>query len=714
MRQPSTSAELVPVQPTPPRPSLARRLLRWAAPYAWRLLLWLFRRLWATRDTHLPLWLALALYGAAVAVHAAVVPWWLVLLLGGALTAAARTVLARRAIADPDLVTGVIGLAVAWLAAAVTWGPFTLGVSAAWAVLTLAVLVMWLMHPQARRWRVTRGRIRNWTAALPAVLAALGMAGVVVVAIAQDEAGRMLIRLRLPVTVTRTKLDKAREAITSGMHWPQNSIREVRQDGDHNSAARVVLVWQDGTLKARHVTYDPATAPTSLRDPIWLGKGDNGQDAAIPLYAVEGLTRGLYGGEPGSAKSNLLRLLAAQLAHCPDALIWVIDLKNEGLTFAPLLPRIDWIATDRTEATRMLQAAAVGIPLRARLLRPEHNQKLPITVEHPGVVIVFDEFGPLLGKKAANAAAVEAAKTVFSQGRATNWGAEIASQYLSQTSLHPDLRPLFPRGIAGRTTQRADSQFVLKNWTRVDTTLLPTGAFYVQLPSQPAPSLLHTPEVTDTLLAQIAAATADRAPVLEAPTAAELPHYADRWTRLPAHLLPYCSPEQAAAQACPALAVEQPRLLKAVAADDHRPVRLVVTETIPTGAEEISSVQDIREAVVRTLADAWTRSPEWTTGALLKEVGGSRQSLAVRLRAWSTLGILDQPRRGEWRRLIEAEEVPAAAQEAEEYIRAQRAATRHGGSPDLVIYSSGQLHHQADLAPAPESAAGEGPQGGAR
>jgi hypothetical protein len=676
--------DLVPMSPPQPAtreaPLLERALdglLRLLLAALWWLLRQAGRVLWRYRDLHTPWWVSGSVWMGAVAAHAGRVPWWIVA--GGFLLAAAVAHLAEqrfdRLPVEAGTLTGAVIALGGLCSAGEVWGPVR-PVNVCWAAVTGLVWTAWWQVPAYRSWRHLRLRVRNWQAALPAVLAELGAPAVVVTKVVVDGTGRVMFHLRLPVKVTRRMLEKLRDEIISGMHWPDGSVREIVRDDAHSSAARVVLVWQDGHIAARHVAFDPTKIPAGIHDPLWLGVDDQGRDVLVEQYAREGMTRGMYGGEPGSAKSNLLRLIARLRAYNPDTLLWVIDRKNSGNTFASLLPRIDWIATTREEAIMMLQAAAAGIPLRGRLLRPEHNQLLPLSPQVPGVVILYDEFAGELGRQQKNRAAVEAALTLASQGRATGWGAEIASQYLSKTSLDPDLRPLFPRSFAGRTRTRADAQFLLKQAHRIDTTTLPTGAFYAQLPGKDHPVLLFTPEMTDVELAKVAAETAHLAPTLEESTAAQLPHYAGRWGRLPDHLLQYCSDAQRAMVEA-ARSVPSPAPLRTAAAGR---ARLVVHERVDALTADVGDVAaqlsagEFGDEPTAAMCELLLSRDEVTTGELdAAAAPRSRQWASERRAEWRERGLIAQVGRGRWALICrDRGALGAGVRDADRVIRSRR------------------------------------------
>ncbi|GAA0402461.1 hypothetical protein GCM10009530_62990 [Microbispora corallina] len=637
-------------QPEPPSdsvPAIVWGIARASAKLAMRaarVVRWTWRRiLWPHRDQLAPGALGLAALTASTAGHLAHAPWWATGLAWAGGVAVLRHAWARRGLAaeHADALTGAAALFGAWAAAATTWAPGGV-LGRTWLGLTAAAAIAWTVHPDARAWRRLRARCRNWAAQLPAALAGLGAAGVVLTSPPHLHGRRVDFPLRLPLGTTREDVDRLRRKIESGMGWPDGSIRDVRQDPASTASNRIVLTFQDGKIQARTVRLDQAPIPASVYDPIWQGVDDDGRDLFIEQYAPEGMTRGLYGGEPGSAKSNLLRLIAYLRAYCPDVLIWAADLKNDGMTFASILPRLDRLAVNRRQVEELFTDAATMVPARGRLLRPEDNQKLPLSPKRPAVLILFDEFATAWGKTPQNRTIVEAAKEVGSKGRAPGIGVEAASQYLAQGSLHPDLRPLFTRRVAGRMQERADAQFLLKQWNRIDTTLLPTGVFYLQLSGERRPRLLHTPEVTDKDLARAAAETMGLAPALEPETARELPHYANRWADLPDHLLPYCSPAQRELGAAGRAANVTP--LRPVAAATP-PRRVVVSERLDAPAADPAL-----EAMCAVFVAA--RGGDVRTGdvvAAAAEQGRSRTYATDRLPLWRGEGLIRSAGRGVWR-----------------------------------------------------------------
>ncbi len=102
--------------------------------------------------------------------------------------------------------------------------------------------------------------------------------------------------------------------------------------------------------------------------------------------------------------TNLLNVLLAQLARCPDVLIFAIDLKG-GRMAAPWMepwlagrtpkPVVDWLATDREEAERMLRALLRAVDARSR--SGSGGEKIIPSPRQPAILLVCDEIAVILG-----------------------------------------------------------------------------------------------------------------------------------------------------------------------------------------------------------------------------------------------------------------------------------------------------------------------------
>ncbi|MGA4995959.1 hypothetical protein [Nonomuraea bangladeshensis] len=705
----------------------AVRTVARAAAYhlVWRPIRWELRRMWSHREFHAAWAGAATLYPCAVAHHLVGGPWWFTPAAAVAATAATYWFLSRHDVLPlpPATAAATVAVAGAWTTAA-TYAPFDSVTATSWAALAVAGTAAWGLSKRARRWRAARLRVRYSTRRLPGVLAALTFAGVAVAARPTvSGTGRTAYPLRLPAGITRGKLEKALREIESGMDWSEGSAREVIHDPKHSAASRVLLIHQEGGVKARTVRFDPPEMPRHVYDRRWLGVTDDGDPYYItPFIRGYGATHSMSGGATGSTKSNLLRLRAKHAAHTAS-LLWVIDLKSRGKAYAHLLPRIDRIAVTEEQAAELLADAAAMVPLRAELLLPEHNQVLPANEEWPAVEILADEIRTIWAKTRRSAAPiVEDTNKVLSEARAFNVGLHAATQYWNQDSAHPKLLANFSDAFAGRTRYDSDSQFLLRRWNRYKTSELPAGAFYVQSSGSEDPILVYTPEVTDAMLMETAAATEALAPTLEASTADRLPYYRDRWAHLPDHLLQYASERQKreVREARQRLGMEPATgtaPTRAAAADD-KPVRLVVGERID---DTTALLSEIANPDLRALAAAHLSPTPITTAESNAAAPRSRQWAHDRRAVWRDEFQLVEHTRGEWRRIVGEREFIAGVQAAEEILRTRRGTGAGGGGEatasdrgdtpdDLHIHP---LDWGADLdgSPDPRTPAGAGAGG---
>ncbi|MEU4231190.1 hypothetical protein AB0F17_43435 [Nonomuraea sp. NPDC026600] len=710
-----------------------RAVARWAAYHlVWRPIRWELRRMWNHREFHAAWAGAIPAYGYAAIHHAVSGPWWFTPAATATAAFGAHWLLSRHDVlpVTPTTAASTVAVAGAWTTAA-AFAPFDPITATSWAALTIGGTATWGFSKHARRWRSAQLRVRYSTRRLPGVLTALTFSGVVVAARPTVfGTGRTAYPLRLPAGVTRRKLEKAIREIESGMDWSEGSVREVVHDPKHSAASRVLLIHHEGGIKARTVRFDPPEMPRSVYDRRWIGITDQGEPYYItPFIKGYGATHSMSGGATGSTKSNLLRLRALLGAYTPT-LLWVIDLKSGGKAYAHLLPRIDRIAVTEEQAAEMMADAAEIIPLRAELLLPEHNQVLPAE-DFCAVEILGDEIRTIWAKTRRSAAPiVENTNKVISEARAFLLGVHAATQYWNQDSAHPKLLPNFADAYAGRTRYDSDSQFLLRRWNRYKTSELPAGAFYVQASGSEDPTLIYTPEVTDSMLMQTATETETLAPTLEASTADRLPFYRNRWAHLPDHLLQYASEAQKreVREARIRLGMEPApgsERGRAAAADD-KPVRLVVSERIDDTAALVSEITDPH---LRALAAAHLSPGLVSTATSNAAVAParSRQWAHERRAEWRAKELVEQTERGKWRRIVGERDFVVGVLAAEETIRSRRGTGAGGGGEatttgpddtpdDLHIHPLDGVA-DLDVYPDPRSPAGAvgegGPAGGA-
>ena len=214
----------------------------------------------------------------------------------------------------------------------------------------------------------------------------------------EDTLAGYKVHLRLPGSgrVTYSALAPATEQLEVAARLRHGSLRFERGDQAH----KVILHVAERDVLAETVPLPAGHGTLSITRPVPLGLFEDGQVCAVTLREVATLIVGLR----GSGKSNLLHVLLAQLARCPDVLVFAIDLKG-GRMAAPWIepwlagrttrPVVDWLATDREEAERMLRALLRAVNARSR--SGIGGEKITPSPDQPAILLVCDEIAVILG-----------------------------------------------------------------------------------------------------------------------------------------------------------------------------------------------------------------------------------------------------------------------------------------------------------------------------
>jgi FtsK/SpoIIIE family len=324
---------------------------------------------------------------------------------GGLVTAGLMTArtgpLAAHACASGIAISG-------WLAYARTSAPWSWTAAVALLV-PAAVLIPLYPAIRAREYRAAQLAHRAAQAAAqaaamaqeqhkwPDLLARIGHKGIRFAG-RQDTLAGYMVHLRLPGSgrVTYSSLAPATEQLEVAARLRHGSLRFERGDQAH----KVILHVAERDVLAETVPLPAEYGALSITGPVPLGLFEDGQVCAVTLREVATLIVGLR----GSGKSNLLNVLLAQLARCADVLIFAIDLKG-GRMAAPWIepwiadrvpaPVVDWLATDREEAERMLRALLRAVQARSR--SASGGEKIIPSPRQPAILLVCDEIAVILG-----------------------------------------------------------------------------------------------------------------------------------------------------------------------------------------------------------------------------------------------------------------------------------------------------------------------------
>jgi hypothetical protein len=253
---------------------------------------------------------------------------------------------------------------------------------------------------QAARDKASTAPLRAWERTLEKN----GAAGCSVLDVREFEDGGYEIRGRLgkavngrqPITFDELSASSQKIAVSKrrdpdGVYFTQP---------ENGSAADFILhvrAKRTGQRAAVHLPVENRVL--SISNPLAIGVKDNGRPYSITLREVHmtiyGVTR--------SGKSNLINVLLSLLASCPDALIWMIDMKG-GRTSRPWIvpwlqdytpkPVIDWVAVGRDEVKLMLETALLAVQTRAAYpgfekIHPDENV--------PALILICDDVSGCFG-----------------------------------------------------------------------------------------------------------------------------------------------------------------------------------------------------------------------------------------------------------------------------------------------------------------------------
>lgn len=346
------------------------------------------------------LYLAGSLASTARLPHLAVIV--ICVILGGGVVIAALITVGTGLSAIFISACGIAGAA--WLAYACVSAPWSLIMAVALAVPAAAAILLYPVMREREYRAAEKARLAAEAAALaqqqrkwPDLLARIGHKGVLFARQEKTRAG-YLVHLRLPGSgrVTYSTLAPATEQLEVAARLRHGSLRFERGDQAH----KVILHVAERDVLAETVPFPDDQGPLSILRPLPLGLFEDGHVCAVTLREVATLIVGLR----GSGKSNLLNVLLAQLARCADVLIFAIDLKG-GRMAAPWIepwlagrtprPVVDWLATDREEAERMLRALLRAVDARSR--SGSGGEKIIPSPRQPAILLVCDEIAVILG-----------------------------------------------------------------------------------------------------------------------------------------------------------------------------------------------------------------------------------------------------------------------------------------------------------------------------
>ena len=224
-----------------------------------------------------------------------------------------------------------------------------------------------------------------------------------------------------------------------------------------------VAVSIDRRLGVGTVPYAPEWNPVGLPlDPLRhlpVGLDDDANPVSLHLYG----RHALVAGNPGSGKSNALRVLLAGLAASRDVAIFGIDPKHVELSMWS--PRLSGLVTgsDVEPAAVMLEQLLDEVQSRARFLASTGRAKLKPTSAHPWVVLVIDEWAELgaAGDSKKRQALAGLLRRYVALGRAVGCTAVLATQRPTSDTIDVGTRALIDLRFALKVGDRFQAEAIL-------------------------------------------------------------------------------------------------------------------------------------------------------------------------------------------------------------------------------------------------------------
>ncbi|MFD3422670.1 DNA translocase FtsK [Streptomyces decoyicus] len=309
--------------------------------------------------------------------------------------------------------------------------------------------------------------------------------------------------------------------------------------GANRGTILIEVTLQD--VMSQDIVYPEDFSELSIVDRFPIGVHRNGE------YALGALCNdcGVLIGETDAGKTNQLRVVTAQLARMPDAMIWAIDITGGGVALpwitpwategTAAAPVVDWIAKDEDEARLMCMMAIEGIAARKagyqQLMREKKSDnKLPVSHEIPAIVILVDETASLPHD------VKEMLDRIVNEGRAMRVRTLICGLRATQDVISAAMKLQAKWRVGMTVSDPEEVAYLFPGYVKVDTKDAPVAGsgwnMHTRLgPKKPTP--FKGWYIYDELTDKVCIATAGRRPRLDAITR-DVPTgvaYPGRWAR---------------------------------------------------------------------------------------------------------------------------------------------------------------------------------------
>ena len=205
--------------------------------------------------------------------------------------------------------------------------------------------------------------------------------------------------------------------------------------------------------------WNPAGMPLDPLRPIPIGLDDDARLVALGLFG----RHSLIAGNPGSGKSNALRVVLAGLAASRDVAVFGIDPKHVELTMWS--PRLSGLVTgsDAEPAMVLIEQLLDEIQVRAMHLASIGSAKLNPSPQHPWIVLVIDEWAELgaASDSKQRQALASLLRRYVALGRAVGCTAVLATQRPTSDTIDVGTRALIDLRFAFKVGDRYQAEAIL-------------------------------------------------------------------------------------------------------------------------------------------------------------------------------------------------------------------------------------------------------------
>jgi S-DNA-T family DNA segregation ATPase FtsK/SpoIIIE len=393
----------------------------------------------------------------------------------------------------------VVAVAGGWLAAAIAAGPAVKPLPQVALSGSVVLGIPWWFHRRRR----AKVRVERIVDGWPDVAANVGLPGAHIVSAVVDAWG-WTARVLLKKGITTEQAISKIPAIESNLGLRPGSVR-ITADQERADRFTMQIIENDP-----HATPAPWPGPSinSVAQPVGIGISENGRPVRVTV-----LRRNvLIGGIMGSGKSGILNILIANLAGCPDVVLWGVDLKG-GMELRPWAACFDRLATSPDQAAALFRDAVARLNDRAERKAGEGQRVWEPTKEDPALIIIIDEYAEL------PAEAHDCADSLARRGRAVAVNLIAATQRPTQEAMGKTaVRSQMDIRICLRVRERRDVDLILgqgsfnAGWHAHQ--LAQPGAFLISSPGHQAPERHRAYLITDAQISHQAAGCAPGRPSL--------------------------------------------------------------------------------------------------------------------------------------------------------------------------------------------------------